>query len=225
VLYIDGIECLPIPCQARLVQLLQLGEYLPAGGSVPRRLEVRLVCSTRDDLAGMVGECRFRKDLFYRLSMHQVRMPPLRERLEDLPLLLEQFVAASCAALGRRRLPLPRNLSPLLASYPFPGNVSELRELVDAGVRQSPVGRLSLEPFRRYLNRPDAVPVDVVRGGAPLLVVPGRLPTLAEARDLVIQEALRRANGNQSIASRLLGISQPALSIHLKKAVPSADSD
>lgn len=216
-LHIDGIDRLPIPSQAKLVQLLQQGEYLPAGSAVPHRLETRLVCSTRHNLAEMVGECRFRKDLFYRLSMHQVRMPPLRERLEDLPLLLEQFVAASCAALGRRKPPLPRNLSPLLASYPFPKNVSELRELIEAGVRQSPVGRLSLEPFRRYLNRPEAVAVDVVQGGAPLLVVPGRLPTLAEARDLVIEEALRRANSNQSIAARLLGISQPALSIHLKK--------
>ncbi len=173
----------------------------------------------------MVGEGRFRKDLFYRLSMHQVRMPPLRERLEDLPLLLEEFVAAGCAALDRRKPSLPRNLAPLLASYPFPGNIRELRQLVTDGVRQSPAGRLSLELFHRYLQRADAVPVDAVQKTPPLLVVPGRLPTLAESRDLVIQEALRRANGNQSIAARLLGISQPALSIHLKKAGPSSVSD
>ena len=216
-LQIVGIDLLSVPSQEKLVQLLQQGEYLPLGSNVPRRLEFRLVCSTRKDLAEMVGECRFRKDLFYRLSMHQIRMPPLRERLEDLPLLLEQFVAASCAALGRRKLPLPRNLAPLLASYPFPGNVTELQELVDAGVKQSPVGRLSLEPFRCYLNRSETMPADVMQSSIPLLVVPGRLPTLAEARDLVIEEALRRANGNQSIAARLLGISQPALSIHLKK--------
>ena len=69
------------------------------------------------------------------------------------------------------------------------------------------------------------MPVDAIQDGLSLLVVPGRLPTLAEARDLVIQEALRRANGNQSIAARLLGISQPALSIHLKKTAPSPLSD
>ena len=218
VLHIDGIDNLPIPSQVKLVQLLQQGEYLPAGVTVPRRLEVRLVCSTSSDLAEAVGECRFRKDLYYRLSMHQVRMPPLRERLEDLPLLLEQFVAESCAALKRRKPALPRNLPALLASYPFPENIKELRELVASAVAQSPLGRLSLEPFRHYFNRPEATPVDAAQTGTPLLLVPGRLPTLAEARDLVIQEALRRANGNQSIAARLLGISQPALSIHLKKA-------
>ena len=134
-------------------------------------------------------------------------------------------VAAGCAALGRRKPRLPRSLAALLASYPFPGNVSELREVVLAGVRASPAGRLSLSPFQRYLNQSDAVPVDAVQSGSPLLLVPGRLPTLAEARDLVIEEALRRANGNQSIAARLLGISQPALSVHLKKVVTATTFD
>lgn len=216
VLYIEGIDALMISAQTKLSQLLQQGEYLPVGATVPKRLAARLICSTRLDLAEMVGEGRFRKDLYYRLGMHQVRMPPLRERLEDLPLLLEQFVAASCAALGRRKPRLPRNLAPLLASYPFPGNVAELREVITDAVKESPPGRLSLEPFRRYLNRPEALPVGAVPGEAPLLLMPSRLPTLAEARELVIQEALRRANGNQSIAARLLGISQPALSLHLK---------
>ena len=217
-LCIEEIGRLPIPSQARLTQLLQQGEYLPAGSHAAKRLDLRLVCTTSEDLPAMVNECRFRKDLFYRLSIHQVRMPPLRERLEDLPLLLDEFVAASCAALKRRKPPLPRNLSPLLASYPFPGNIRELRELVADAVARSPVGRISLEVFRQYLLRPDAVPVTAAQDAAPLLLVPGRLPTLAEARDLVIAEALRRANGNQSIAARLLGISQPALSIHLKKS-------
>jgi DNA-binding NtrC family response regulator len=218
ILHIDGIDQLAIPSQAALVQLLQQGEFLPVGGAVPHRLEMRLVCSTRSDLAETTAEGRFRKDLYYRLSMHQVSMPPLRERLEDLPLLLEQFVAESSALLRRRKPALPRNLPALLASYPFPENVRELRELVASAGAQSPPGRLSLEPFRRYLNRPEAAPVDAAQPGIPLLLVPGRLPTLAEARDLVIQEALKRANGNQSIAARLLGISQPALSIHLRKA-------
>jgi len=224
-LHIEAIDELPIPSQARLVQLLQQGEYLPAGSRTPRRLDVRLVATTSCDLATMVNECRFRKDLFYRLSTHQVQLPPLRERLEDLPLLVESFVAEQCAALKRRKPALPRNLMPLLASYPFPGNVRELRELIADVVGRSPVGRLSLEAFRHYVARPGAVPADAPRDANPLLLVPGRLPTLAEARDLVIAEALRRANGNQSIAARLLGISQPALSIHLKKAgqaVPDA---
>jgi DNA-binding NtrC family response regulator len=217
-LYVEAIDRLAVPSQARLMHLLQQGELIKPGSEAPQRVECRLVCATSADLPTMVNECRFRKDLFYRLSTHQVRMPALRERLEDLPLLLDDFVAASCAALKRRKPPLPRNLVALLASYAFPGNIPELRELIADAVAKSPVGRLSLEAFRRYLARPEAVPVDATPSAVPLLLVPGRLPTLAEARDLVILEALRRANGNQSIAARLLGISQPALSIHLKKA-------
>ncbi len=165
----------------------------------------------------MVNAGRFRKDLFFRLSLHQVRMLPLRERFEDLPLLLDQYLVEACAALKRRKPVLPRNLVPLLASYVFPGNLRELRELVAGVVAQSPVGRLSMELFHRYLDRFATVPAPAGRDELPLVLIPGRLPTLAEARDLVIQEALRRANDNQSIAARLLGISQPALSIHLKK--------
>ncbi|NJC87876.1 MAG: sigma-54-dependent Fis family transcriptional regulator [Desulfuromonas sp.] len=221
-LLLRGLHELPIASQGVLAQLLQLGEYLPREGAAPVRLETRLVCTASSELPEMVGESRFRKDLFYRLSIHQVSLPPLRERREDLPLLLEQFVAEACAANARRKFTLPRNLAPLLATHSFPGNLAELRNLVFSAIERNPSSRLSLEPFRQHLARHATAPT---QGGEaavdPLLLVPGRLPSLAEARDLIIQEALHRANGNQSIAARLLGISQPALSIHLKKASPA----
>jgi len=217
-LYLEGVDLLPPAGQARLVELLQQGEYLPEGCQSPRRLDIRLACSACGDLVELAGEGRFRKDLLYRLSMHQIKLPPLRERQEDLPLLLDALLAAGCAALGRRRPQLPRNLAPLLASYPFPGNIPELRQLVRDALQQSPAGRLSLAPFQRYLAGQTASAGGGGKPEVPLLLAPGPLPTLAEARGLLIREALQRANGNQSIAARLLGISQPALSIHLKKA-------
>lgn len=221
-LLLQGLHDLSIPAQGVLARLLQSGEYLSGGGGAPLRLETRLVCTADSALPEMVGESRFRKDLFYRLSTHQVTLPPLRERREDLPLLLEQFVAEACTLGARRKLALPRNLAPLLATHPFPGNVAELRSLVFSAIAQNPSPRLSLEPFRQYLATHAVTPVEGAgNGAAPLLLVPGRLPTLAEARDLVIQEALHRANGNQTIAARLLGISQPALSIQLKKSPPA----
>jgi DNA-binding NtrC family response regulator len=219
-LLLTGVHDLSIPAQGVLAQLLQHGEYLPEKAAAPVRLETRLVCTASDELPEMVNESRFRRDLFYRLSMHQVSLPPLRERRDDLPLLLAQYVAEACAVGARRQLALPRNLAALLATYIFPRNLTELRSLVFAAVEQSPNARLSLEPFRQYLAASGVAPLEEKsNAGSPLLLVPGRLPTLAEARDLVVQEALRRANGNQSIAARLLGISQPALSIHLKKNV------
>jgi DNA-binding NtrC family response regulator len=216
VLYVEEIGRLSLAAQDELARWLQGGDE-PAYGWQNAGGEARLVCSSSDDLPAMVNGGLFRKDLFFRLSLHQIRMLPLRERLEDLPLLLDQCIAETCAALKRRKPVLPRNLVPLLASHAFPGNLRELRELVAGVVAQSPVGRLSMELFHRYLDRFAAAPPSAARDDLPLVVIPGRMPTLAEARDLVIQEALRRANDNQSIAARLLGISQPALSIHLKK--------
>lgn len=224
-LLLSGIHALSIPAQGVLAQLLLSGEYLPVGSQVPVRLETRLVCTASSELPEMVNESRFRKDLFYRLSVHHVSLPPLRERCEDLPLLIEQFVADACAFDRRHKPAIPRTLAPLLATYPFPGNLVELRNLVFLAVEQSPSARLALEPFRQHLARQVAPSAGAGKDpAAPLLLVPGRLPTLGEARDLIIQEALRRANGSQSIAARLLGISQPALSIHLKKSAtnPSA---
>ena len=218
VLYLKRVDKLPVPVQARIAQLLRQGEYLPGGAVSPRRIESRLICSASVDLAELVGECRFRKDLYYQMSMHQVRLPPLRERLEDLPLLIEQFVAAACDELAWRRPTLPRSLTPLLASYRFPRNIPELRELLHSAVRQGPPGRLPLEPFYRYLRHSEAATPEPPQSDEVLMTMPGRLPTLDEARDLLIQEALRRAHGNQSIAARHLGISQPALSIYLKKS-------
>lgn len=220
ILFVRGIEALAASSQAALVRLLQAGEYAPAGSGVPRRLGLRLVCSTCTDLAERAEEGRFRRDLYYRLSVHQVHMPPLRERLEDLPLLIDELVSSACARHGWCKPRMPRNLAPLLASHSFPGNVSELRRLIDAAVENSPRGRLSMAPFQQYLARPESAPLTAADPAPPLLVFPGRLPTLAEAREMIIAEALRRSNGSQSIAARLLGISQPALSIHLNKRQP-----
>lgn len=218
-LLLEGVDELSAPAQGVLAGLLQSGEFTPLNGSTPVRFNTRLIGTATVDLPTMVGEGRFRKDLYYRLSAHHVTLPPLRERREDLPLLLDRFVSEACLAAERRRFSLPRNLAPLLATYPFPGNVGELRRLVFSAVEQNRSPRLSLEFFRRYLDSRTTPPLEGESGApAPLLLVPGRLPTLSEARDLVIREALQRAGGNQTIAARLLGISQPALSLHLKKS-------
>lgn len=224
VLYFDEVSELLPSCQTRLVQWLQQGEYLVPGSSAPEPIEARLICASRVAPPQLAEECRFRKDLIYRLSVHQVHLPALRERLEDLPLLLDCFLTEACVERGRLKPLVPRNLPALLATHSFPGNVRELRDLVGAAVAaNAPRGRLSLELFRRHVAGSGASELlSKADTEVPLLVMPGRLPTLSEARDQVIQEALRRANGNQTIAARLLGISQPALSIHLKKAAPPA---
>lgn len=227
-LLLTGLQDLPPALQARLSRILLQGEYPSAGTGVPARLQCRLLCTAAPQLPDLVSSGRFRKDLFHRLSTHLINVPPLRERMEDLPLLIDHFLCSD--ATITRPLRLPRNLALLLATYTFPGNLSELRNLLLSVVRESTSPRISIESFRRHIEQyshvaaaPSAPQPDASASTA--LIIPGRFPTLAEARDLIIQEALRRTNGNQSIAARLLGISQPALSIHLKKSCPASSEE
>jgi len=226
VLIIEDVHLLSIDAQAHLTEILRQGEFFPVGGSTPKRLLCRLYCTSSADLNEMVDQCLFRRDLYFLLGTHQVRIPALRERLEDLPLLLEHFLAEVCAAVGSRRTRLPRSLVPLLATYAFPGNIKQLRRVLEQVVVAAAGGRLTIDSFRHRLEAESHAtmaghPGDRVDNQPATLIIPGRFPSLSEARELVIQEALRRANGNQTVATRLLGISQPALSIHLKKTSSS----
>ena len=159
----------------------------------------------------------FRHDLFYRLRTHHVVVPPLRSRREDIPLLLEHFVQRAVTALECRKPAIPGGLAELLQQYDFPGNIRELETLVFDAVSHAQNGRLSLEWFANQIHTtvdmtalPDAEP-----GAAPL-TIGAAFPTLKQATDLLVEEALKRAAGNQRIAARLLGISPPALSKRLK---------
>jgi DNA-binding NtrC family response regulator len=222
-LFLDEIGDLSPGSQIKLLRLLQEEEYLPLGADRPRRSSVRIVAATNLDLAEKMAAGAFRKDLYYRLKAHHVALPSLRERRDDLPLLLERFLVEAAEALGKKRPPLPAGLSELMAAYPFPGNVRELRSMVFDAVSQHQSGRLSLEPFRRAIGE-QAPPA----GGAPSplpaadpagrkLIFTETLPTLEEAGGLLVREAMERAGGNQSVAASFLGISRPALSQRLKK--------
>ena len=144
-----------------------------------------------------------------------MQLPPLRERPEDIPLLLEDFLAEAAAAFGKKGPTPPPELVPLLRSYSFPGNVRELRSLVFDAVGAHQSRMLSMESFARAIvgARSDLPPVAT---GNPFTDL-STLPTMGEALELLIDAALERAEGNQTLAARLLGISQPALSKRLKQ--------
>lgn len=226
VLIIEDVHLLSIEAQARLTSILRQGEFFPVGSSTPRHLLCRLYCTSTADLNELVNQCLFRRDLYFLLGTHQVCVPALRERLEDLPLLLEHFLTEVCATVDCRRPRLPRSLVPLLATYAFPGNIAQLRRVLEQVVTAAAGGRLTVESFRHSLEAESPAATASRRSDRgdnqpATLIIPGRFPTLSEARELLIQEAMHRANGNQTVATRLLGISQPALSIHLKKSSSS----
>ncbi|MBN2644683.1 MAG: sigma-54-dependent Fis family transcriptional regulator [Desulfuromonadaceae bacterium] len=212
-LFLDEIGDLSIPSQVKLLRLLQEGDYYPLGADQPSLLQARIVCATHCDLEAAVNNGTFRKDLYYRLRAHQVKIPPLRERRSDIPLLLEHFLKQSAHDLGKPLPTPPQQLSSLLGSYHFPGNVRELEMMVQDALSRHRGGILSLASFQDRIGEKQVASLAAVQN--PFLGL-DILPTLSQATEMLIDAALERSGGNQSLAARLLGISQPALSKRLK---------
>jgi len=217
-LFLDEIGDLSIPSQVKLLRLIQEGEYFPLGSDLPRRLKGRIIVATHQNLKAREGEGKFRRDLYFRLRTHQVHVPPLRERKGDIPLLLDHFLGEAARELGKKKPTPPRELAQLLETYPFPGNVRELRAMVYDAVSTHRDRMLSMDSFVRALERADEEPPSAPEpaGRRTPFAGFGTLPTFSQAASYLVQEALDRAGGNQTIAARLLGISQPALSKRLK---------
>jgi len=217
-LFLDEIGDLSIASQVKLLRLLQEGEYFPLGSDRPKRLKARVVVATHQNLVLKQESGSFRRDLYYRLCTHLVQIPPLRERKGDLPPLLDHFLEEAARTLGKKKPTPPRELLQLLATYAFPGNVRELKALVYNAVSVHRDRVLSMDTFLKTIIRPDMKQSAPAVSQAEKNLYAGleRLPTFGEAAELLVEEAMTRANGNQTIAARLLGISQPALSKRLK---------
>ncbi len=219
-LFLDEIGDLSTTSQVKLLRLLQEGEFYPLGSDTPCQMKARILVATHQDLGTSQREGIFRKDLYYRLRSHHVHIPPLRERKEDIPLLLDHFLAKAADALDKRIPTPPKQLEALLATYHFPGNIRELEAMVFDAVSAHTSKILSMQTFQKTIGLHDQAesrdidsPLSADNPFAGLV----QLPTLAEADALLVEEALNRASGNQTLASRLLGISQPALSKRLKQ--------
>jgi two-component system response regulator AtoC len=207
-LLLDEVGAMPAPGQAKLLRVLQDGEFDRLGDAGSTRVDVRLVASTNSDLQAEVDSGAFRSDLFYRLNVVRIEVPPLRERQEDIALLASHFAAEVSARLRRPRPEIPVETLSRLRAYPWPGNVRELRNVIERA--------LILDPIDGLRNL-DLLP----SGGAPPEAGgPGDL-NLREAllrleRELIL-EALRRARQVRKEAARLLGIDPRNLNYYLRK--------
>lgn len=220
VLFLDEIGDLNPQSQVKLLRLIQEREYYPLGADVPRRSGARVVVATNTDLRRRMETGEFRRDLYYRLSVHHVHLPPLTERREDIPLLAEAFIRAAAEEMGKPVPTVPPELETLLRTYHFPGNIRELRSMVIDAVGRHRSRVLSLEAFREAMARESGVDVkdvDPQEDAGCIYASCRRIPTVREAESMLIQEAMRRAEDNQSIAARLLGISRQTLNSKLKK--------
>jgi DNA-binding NtrC family response regulator len=224
-LFLDEIGDLGMESQVKLLRLLQEHTYYPLGSDILKRSGARIAAATNRDLCSLQQDGGFRKDLFYRLCTHRVHIPPLRERRDDIPILVEYLLEKAAAEMDRRKPTVPRELFVLLNTHPFPGNVRELEGMICDAVSRHHSGVLSLESFREKIGVPMERLVDTASTANlhtfslsnNTLVFPEELPTLRELEDTLIAEALRRAEGNQSIAARLLGISRTTLNSRLNR--------
>jgi len=220
-LFLDEMGDLSPISQVKLLRYLQEGEYMPLGSDATRRSDARVVVSTNRDVRRLMAEGKFREDLCFRLLSHHIRIPPLRERMEDLPLLVDHFLAEAAGALNKKKPTPPRELMTYLAMYHFPGNIRELRAMVHNAVSNHRSGVLSMETFIGYMNQgqetgaPRAVTASDGAGNS--LLFCAELPTMRQATVLLVKEALRRSNGNQVAAARLLGISRQTMNRYCRE--------
>ncbi len=216
-LFLDEIGDLSNVSQVKLLRLLQEGDYFPLGSDQPKRLRARVIASTHQNLAEKQSKGEFRKDLYYRLRTHQIHMPSLRDRKDDLPLLLDYFLDEAARTLDKLKPEPPVELLPLLERHDFPGNIRELRSMVFDAVVQNPGSVLSIKFFQGIDSQQRQAGHLTRNYGRNIFESSESLPTIQQAVGLLVAEAMKRADGNQSIACRLLGISQPALSKRLKQ--------
>lgn len=219
-LFLDEIGDLSLQSQVKLLRLLQEREYYPLGADVPKLSDARIIVATHRSLSDLVGEERFRKDLYYRLKAHHIQIPPLRDRREDIPSLVNHFIDEAAVTLGKKRPAIPRELYDLLGTYHFPGNIRELSSMVHDAVSRSSGGNISLASFREALHEEtgDGSAMRSAIGALGLSIsLEGRFPTLKEASEFLVEEAMKRSNGNQAVAAGLLGTTRTALNKRLNK--------
>ena len=214
-LFLDEIGDLSPPSQVKLLRLLQEREYYALGEDTPKTTNARIVVATNVDLPQAIETGRFRQDLYFRLKPHQVHIPALKDRLDDIPLLVEHFVRQAAKDLGRTIPNIPLALYQLLNTYTFPGNIRELEGMIFDAVARHKGSSLSLEAFRNAigLSEHEELPAQGMSFN-----FPDKLPTIKQLEDALIQEAITRADGNQGIAAGLLGLTRQALNKRLIRA-------
>jgi DNA-binding NtrC family response regulator len=223
VILLDEIGDLGESSQIRLLRLIQEREFYPVGSDTPRKSEARIVCASNKNLKDLVASGKFRNDLFYRLNVHHVELPPLRNRKEDIPLLLDHFLAKAAKVLDKKKPTPPLELGTLLQLYSFPGNIREFEALVFDAVAQHTSGILSMECFRKLIEgeHPAAQSAPITNAAteeSSLTAVFGHFPTIREVEERMINEAMALAKGNQGIAASLLGMTRQTLNNRLRVA-------
>lgn len=219
-LFLDEIGDLKEHGQVKLLRFLEKSEYLPLGADTPKTTNARVLVATHKDMKQLQAKGEFRKDLYFRLRTHYIYLPPLRERKEDLPLLIDLFCKEAAVEFNKDKPFVSKEVIRLLKGYGFPGNVRELKAMVFNAVSHNDSGRLTPNDFRAYFHESElhisgkTESMDDFREWFSKMET---LPTLKQASELLIEGALERTGNNQRTAAGMLGISPQALNQRLKK--------
>jgi two-component system NtrC family response regulator len=217
-LFLDEIASMPMPLQATLLRVLQERRFTRVGGSGEVACNVRVVAASNRDLPALVAEGGFREDLYYRLNVVPIELPPLRERLEDVPLLASLFLEQARARHGIEVEALPKAVLRRLMEHHWPGNVRELANVVERLVLLADGGVVQVEDLPtdvREAARPADCPFELPAEGVDWEQVEAGL----------LAQALARSNGNRAAAARLLGLGYKALLYRLEKHGMAAGPD
>ncbi len=218
-LFLDEVGDLPLDVQPKLLRFLEQGEIMPVGETRPQRVDVRVIAATNADLEQRVAEGKFREDLYYRLSVIRIHVPPLRQRREEIPHLSTYFLREASERLGKPDVQLSSDVLDLFAQYWWPGNVRQLRNEIQRAVAMAPPGglvgpeHLSADITAAPATRPDVKAAGriTLRGGQTLASVVDDLE-----REL-IRETLTRHRGNISESARALGLTRRGLYLKLRR--------
>lgn len=197
-IFFDEIGEIPLEVQPKLLRLLQEKEYRPVGSGVPKKADVRIIAATNRSLETMVHQGKFREDLFYRLNVLRIDVPPLRERRSDIPFLVKRFLSEATAAAHRRIWFTPEAES-LLNGFDWPGNVRQLRSTIQRVVALGAAGQVSEESLRSFLTDPLREEEEEPAS------------ELGEVERRQILRVLREAGGNKTKAAEILGIQRRTL--------------
>ena len=205
--FLDEIGDTSPAMQSKLLRVLESGEILPVGGAVAGYVDVRIISATHSDLTELVRQGRFREDLYYRLKVVTIQLPPLRERISDLPLLFDFFLRKYSSRQGKT-LAVQSDVVPLLQSYSWPGNIRQLENVVERAVALNTSGVFSSEDLPEEIRSAQR---------SPSRLHDGSWPTLAQVEERYIREVLDACLGNISRAAEILGIDRRTLYRRLER--------
>jgi two-component system response regulator FlrC len=207
---LDEIATLGAPLQAKLLRVLQEREFEPLGSERTERVDVRVIAATNRDLRQLVADGKFQEDLFYRLNVIPIEIPPLRERREDIPVLVEHFLRKHAQRTGKRIERVEEGVAAAMQQYDWPGNVRELENTIHRAVLLATGDEIGVEAIRL----PDGSRIGEARGPAEhAAAVAGQIAsafvgrTVADVERDLILETLRHCLGNRTHAAKILGVS------------------